>query len=193
MNSGSSLRKSGIGLQAHLTTSTLLLGGSGLFWRDAKRRNLAAAAGYVSQAGGAKTRQISGEFSAEKIRRKIHQHVAELHISTCGNVRENFAADGDAFLHDPATTVVFGAGTRNRRLDRGVPLAFAGFPAERDSRATIFVARFQNQVLAFFAHELEQIDGFAVVRRAHIRDHTRPGNMLCDDLALRWRKQRIVS
>jgi hypothetical protein len=42
-----------------------LLSRCGSFRCDAKRGNLATAAGYISQAGGAKTREISGEFSAE--------------------------------------------------------------------------------------------------------------------------------
>src|ERR1700738_4936628 len=142
-----------------------------VLWRDANRGNLPAAAGYVGQAGSAETRQIAGEFSAKKIRREVHQHIAELHLAARRYVGKHFASDGNAFLYDPASSDGFGALARSSRLDAGVPRAFTGFPAESHSGTAVFVARFQNQVLALRAHKREQIDRFSVVRRAHIRDH----------------------
>jgi len=55
----------GIGLRTHPKTSTALLGGWGFSWRHAKRGNLPAAAGNVGQAGGAKAREIAGQFSTK--------------------------------------------------------------------------------------------------------------------------------
>lgn len=55
----------GIGPRTHPKTSTALLGRWGFSWRDAKRGNLPAAAGYVGQAGGAKACEIAGQFSTK--------------------------------------------------------------------------------------------------------------------------------
>src|SRR6202030_41494 len=103
-----------------------------------------------------------GQFSTKQIRSEVHQHVAKLHLAACRYVRKYLATNGNAFLNDPASSAVFRTRTRNRRLDGVFPGAVTGFPTESDSRAAIFIARFQDQVLALLADKCEQIDGFAV-------------------------------
>src|SRR4029077_14224111 len=63
---------------------------------------LAAAGGYVGEAGGAETGEEAGGFAAEELGRDVDQHVAELDGLGGGDVGENFAADGDALLHNPS-------------------------------------------------------------------------------------------
>ena len=55
----------GIGLRTHPKTSTALFIGCRFSWRHAKRRHLPATAGDVGQAGGAKAREIAGQFSTK--------------------------------------------------------------------------------------------------------------------------------
>ena len=76
---------------------------------DAEGGDLAAAAGDVGEAGGAEAGEEAGEFSAEEIGREIDEHVFEIDggVGATGlrDVWENFAADRDAFLHDPAAGI----------------------------------------------------------------------------------------
>src|SRR6266403_5453914 len=92
--------------------------------RHPKRRNLAAAAGHIGEAGGAEAGEKATELSAEQIRGEIHQHVAVIDFAGLSNVREDFAPDGYAFLGDPHAVLC-----RKSKLDRRVPGGFTGFPA----------------------------------------------------------------
>src|SRR5882724_13189867 len=80
---------------------------------DAERGHLTAATGHIGEAGGAKAREKAAKFSAEQVRREIHQHVAVIDFADIGDVRENLSADRDPFLDDPHA--VF---RRKRSLDR---------------------------------------------------------------------------
>src|SRR6266849_5858704 len=95
-------------------------------WGNSKRGHLAAAAGDIREAGGAEARQKAAQFSAEQVRREVHQHVPVVHLADVRGERKNLAADRNAFLRDPHA--IFG---RQRALDGVVPRAFAGLPAKR--------------------------------------------------------------
>src|SRR5579859_567261 len=73
--------------------------------RHAERRNLSAAARDIGEAGGAQARQKAREFSAEEIRGEVHEHVAVIHFADIGDVREYFAANGNALLNDPGAVL----------------------------------------------------------------------------------------
>jgi hypothetical protein len=78
-------------------------------------------------------------------------------------------------------------------FDGFVPIVLAGFPAEGDAGAAIFVAGFEHEIRTIFAHEIEQLDVFAVMRGAGILDYTRPGDVVANDLAFAVRKQSAVA
>ena len=80
------------------------------------------------------------------------------------DVGENFAADGDAFLHDPAAGVATRGCGGERFFDGGVPGFFVGFPAEGYAGAAVFVAGLEDEIVALFADEGEKLDRVAVVR-----------------------------
>src|SRR5229473_6606775 len=125
--------------------------GPGLVGRRAlrgytERGHLAAAACHVGEAGGTEAREEATDFSAEQVRRKIHQHVAVIDFADVRDIWKNFTADRDALLGDPHTVL-----RRKCALDRHIPIGFAGFPAERHAGTSVFVAGFQDQVLAFLA------------------------------------------
>src|SRR5260370_38882651 len=107
---------------------------------DAKRRHLAAAGGDVGEAGGAKAREKPTKFSAEQVRRKVYQHVAVIYSARLRDVRENFAANGNAFLHEPRTILC-----GKRALDGFVPDRLARFPSERCPGAAVLIARLKHQ------------------------------------------------
>src|SRR3989475_11283937 len=155
--------------------------------RNPKRRHLAASAGYIGEAGGAKSGEKATQLSAEQIRREIHQHVAVIDLADVCDVRKNFAPDGDAFLNDPHAIL-----RRERALDGHVPVSFTGFPSEGYAGATIFIARFEDQVLALLTDKSEQVDALAVVRRPDVRDNACPGNMLPNQFALAVREKCAV-
>src|SRR5215467_7338143 len=73
--------------------------------RNPKCGNLPAAAGYIRQPRSTQPRQEPAQLSAEKVRRKIHQHVAKLHLAIRLNPRKYFATNRDALLHNPAAAV----------------------------------------------------------------------------------------
>src|SRR5579863_10343304 len=108
---------------------------------DAEGGDLAAAAGDVGEAGGAEAREKSCELSAEKIRSEIDEHVFEIDggVGATGfcDVGENFPADGDAFLDDPAACVAACICGGQCFLDAGVPGFFVGFPSECDAGAPV--------------------------------------------------------
>src|SRR5437879_12005567 len=81
-------------------------------WGNSKRGHLAAAAGDIREAGGAEARQKAAQFSAEQVRREVHQHVPVVHLAAVRGERKNLAADRNAFLRDPQA--IFG---RQRALD----------------------------------------------------------------------------
>src|SRR6266581_3393374 len=134
--------------------------------RDAKRRDLAAAAGDIGKASGAEAGEEAAEFAAEQIRREIDEHVAEIDLPDVRDVRKQFAADGDAFLDDPDTIC-----RSEGAFDGLIPSSFTGFPAEGDAGAAILVARFEYQVFAVLADEGEQLDGLAVMVGLDVRDN----------------------
>src|SRR6267143_3177029 len=156
-------------------------------WGDAKRRNLAAAAGHIGEAGGAEAGEKATEFSAEQVWGEIHQHVAVIDFAGLSHVREDFAPDGDAFLGDPRAVL-----RRKSKLDRRVPGGFTGFPSESHAGAAIFIAGLKDHVFALFTNEGEQFDGLAVVRRLDVRDNSRPRNMRSNQFALAVGEERIV-
>src|ERR1700757_327834 len=94
---------------------------------DAESRDLPATAGDVGQAGGAEAGEEAADFAAEKIGGEIDEHVAIVDCAVGPHPRKNFAADGDALLHDPAA--LRGG---DSFFDNRVPFGFAGSPAERD-------------------------------------------------------------
>src|SRR6266849_2160551 len=150
--------------------------------------DLAAAGGYVGEAGGAEARQEAAEFAAEEIRSEVDEHVAEFDVFVRRDVGENFAADGDALLHDPGATFFAGFGGGNGALDGFVPIVLAGFPAEGDAGAAVFVAGLEHQVLAVCANERKEIDVLTVVRGAGVFDDAGPRNVAANELALLVRK-----
>src|SRR2546426_10606258 len=103
--------------------------------RHPKRRNLAAAAGHIGEAGGAEAGEKATELSAEQVRGEIHQHVAGIDFAGLSNVREDFAPGGDAFLGDPYAVL-----RRKSKLDRPVPGGLTGFPAAGHAGAAKFIA-----------------------------------------------------
>src|ERR1700677_1956811 len=137
---------------------------------DAERGDLAAAAGDVGEAGGAEAREEAGEATAEEIGREIDEHVFEVNggIGAAGfrDVGENFAADWDAFLNDPAACVATRGCGGECFFDRGVPGFFVGLPSESYAGAAVFVAGFEHEIVAFFADEREKLDRVAAVVRA---------------------------
>src|SRR5713226_10515679 len=155
--------------------------------RDAKRRHLAASAGYVGEAGGAKSGEKATQFSAEQIRREIHKHVAVIDLADVRDVGKNFSPDGNAFLDNPHAIP-----RRKRALDGHVPVGFTGFPAQGYAGAAIFIAGLEDQVFALLTDKSEQIDALAVVCRPDVRDNARPRNMLPNQFALAVREKRAV-
>src|SRR5579859_162880 len=148
--------------------------------------DLAAAGGDVGQAGGAEAGEEAAEFSAEQIGREVHQHVAKLDGLDRRDVRENFPADGDAFLDDPNAAGrcgVDGIDGGDRAADGFVPIFFVGFPTESDPASSVFIAGFEHKVFAIFANELQQLDVFAVVRGAGIGNDASPRNVAANDFA----------
>src|SRR5712664_39114 len=156
-------------------------------WGNSKRGDLAAAAGDIRQAGGAETRQKAAQFSAEQIRRKVHQHVPVVHLADVGGERKDLAADRNAFLRDPHA--IF---RRQRALDGAVPRVFTGLPAKRHARTAVLIARFQYQVFALLADKREQLHLLPVMRRLDVRDDARPGNVIFDEFAFAEREKRTV-
>src|SRR4029077_9350332 len=124
---------------------------------------LAAAGGYVGEAGGAETGEEAGGFAAEELGRDVDQHVAELDGLGGGDVGENFAADGDALLHNPSAGLFGrlgsgGVAAGDGAADGVIPIMFVGFPAEGYAGASIFIAGLEHEVFALFANEGEQVD-----------------------------------
>src|SRR5580704_8535261 len=155
---------------------------------DAEGGDLAAAAGDVGETGGAEAGEESGEAAAEKIGGEVDEHVFEVDWGACGaglhDVRENFAADWDAFLDDPAAGVAACVCSGQGLFDRGVPGFFVGFPAERDAGATVFVAGLEDEILALFAGEGEKLDCVAIMLRARVGDDACPRNVTANELLL---------
>src|SRR6266852_2826758 len=87
-----------------------------------KGGDLAAAAGDVGEAGGAEAGEEAAQFSAEEIWSEIDEHVFELYAAGLRDVGKNLAADGDAFLHDPAAGISASVPGRDGPFDRGVPV-----------------------------------------------------------------------
>jgi hypothetical protein len=97
-------------------------------------------------------------------------------------------ADGDPFLRHPAA-IAFRDGARQRR----VPVDVAGFPAEGDAGAAVFVVRFDHVLLAMRAQVRQQIDRVAIAHHASVFHDRRPRNVPADDLALVRRKKAGVA
>src|SRR5712692_2208660 len=150
--------------------------------------DLATAGGDVGEAGGAQAGEEAAEFAAEEIRGEVDEHVAEFDIFVRRDVREDFTADGDALLHDPGVIVFAGPGGGDSALDGFVPVAFAGFPAECDARAAVFIAGLEHQAFAVCANERKEIDVLTVVRGAGVFDDAGPRNVAANELALLVRK-----
>src|SRR5262249_51211250 len=105
-----------------------------------------------------------------------------------GDMREDFAANGDALLNDP------GARRRGESTpDGGVPGGFVGLPAQGDAGASIFIAGLEHKVLALAADEREEVDRIAIVSRLHVRDHARPWDVCADDFTLIVREQSAIA
>jgi hypothetical protein len=155
--------------------------------------DLATAAGDVGEAGGAEAGEEAGELSSEKIGREIDEHVFEVdgRIFAAGlrDVGEDFAADGDAFLDDPAASIAAHVCSGESFFDGGVPGFFVAFPAESDASAAVFVAGLQDEVLALCADEREKLDRVAVVLRARVGDHASPRDVIANELLLVAREE----
>src|SRR5216684_7680512 len=155
--------------------------------------DLATAGGNVGEAGGAEAGEEAAEFAAEEIGGEIDEHVAELDSFLRHDVGENLAANRDAFLHDPGAALFSrfggaGLGGRNGALDGFVPVVLAGFPAEGDAGAAVFIVGLEHQVLAVCANERKEIDVLTVVRGAGVFDDAGPRNVAANELALLVRK-----
>ena len=150
--------------------------------------DLAAAAGDVGEAGGAEAGEEAGELSSEKIGREIDEHVFEVdgRIFAAGlrDVGEDFAADGDAFLDDPAASIAAHVCSGESFFDGGVPGFFVGFPAESYTGAAVLVAGLENKILALVANEGEKLDCVAVVMGARFGNDACPRNVTADELLL---------
>src|SRR5712692_2605189 len=92
--------------------------------------DLAAAGGYVGEAGGAEAGEEAAELASEEIGSEVDEHVAELDGFVGRDVRKNFAADGDALLHDPGGALFARLSGGDGAADGFVPIVFVGFPAE---------------------------------------------------------------
>src|SRR5882762_7901536 len=137
---------------------------------DAEGGDLAAAGGYVGEAGGAEAGEEAAEFAAKEIGGQVDEHVAGFDISVGRDVGKNFAADGDALLHDPGATGFSGLGGGDGAGDGFIPIVLVGFPAKGDAAAAVFVAGLEDEVFALFANEREEIDVIAIVRSAGVFD-----------------------
>src|SRR5690348_7355242 len=102
---------------------------------QAKCGNLAASAGDIGEARGTQAGEESAQFSAEEIGSKIHEHVAELDGAAVEYLREDFAADRNALLDDPAAALSCFSVAGNGLLDGCIPITFAGFPTEGNAGA----------------------------------------------------------
>ena len=91
-------------------------------------------------------------------------------------VGERFAADGDSLLRDPGAMFA-GEGF----FQDGIPGRFAGFPAQGDTGAAIFVGGLEDQIAALGADEGEEFDGFAVVASLYVGDDAGPRDVVADD------------
>src|SRR6266446_120480 len=156
-------------------------------WGNSKRGHLAAAAGDIREAGGAEARQKAAQFSAEQVRREVHQHVPVVHLADVRGERKNLAADRNAFLRDPHA--IF---RRQRALDGAVPRVFTGLPAKRHARTAVLIARFQYQFFAVLANKREQLHLLPVMRRLDVRDDARPGNVILNEFAFAEREKCAV-
>src|SRR5712692_7404735 len=67
--------------------------------------DLATAGGHVGEPGGAEAGEEAAEFATEEIRSEVDEHVAEFDVFVRRDVGENFAANRDAFLHDPGAAL----------------------------------------------------------------------------------------
>src|SRR6266852_532631 len=155
---------------------------------DTEGGDLAAAGGYVGEAGGAEAREEAAEFAAEQIRGEVHQHVAELDVFVGRDVGKNLAANGNALLHDPGAPLFAGLGGGNGALNGFVPIVLVGFPSESDAGTAVFITGLEHEVFAVCANEGEKIDALAVVRGANIFNHAGPGNVEANDFTLLMRK-----
>src|ERR1700674_5313460 len=145
--------------------------------------DLAAAGGYVGEAGGAEAGEEAAELAAEEIGSEVDEHVAELDGFVGRDVGKNFAADGDALLHNPGGALFSGLGGGDGAGNGFVPIVFVGFPAERDAAAAVFIAGLEHEVFALFANEGQEFDVLTVMRGAHVFDDASPGNVAADDFA----------
>src|SRR5712664_3896759 len=150
--------------------------------------DLAASGGYVGEAGGAESSEEAAEFAAKQVRGEIDEHVTELDGVVGCDIGKDFAANGDALLHDPAAGIFTGPNGRDGATDGLVPIVFVGFPAEGDAAAAVFIAGFEHEIRTVFANEIEQLDMLAVVSGAGIRDDAGPGNVAANEFALVMRK-----
>src|SRR5260370_29298549 len=155
---------------------------------DAEGGDLAAAGGYVGEAGGAEAGEEAAEFAAKQVWGEVDEHVSELNGMVGRDVGEDFAANGDALLHDPAAGIFAGASGGDGATDGLVPIVFVGFPAEGDAAAAVFIAGFEHEIRTVFANEIEQLDMIAVMGGAGIRDDAGPGNVAANEFALVMRK-----
>src|SRR5260221_9026280 len=135
------------------------LGGAG---SDAEGGDLAAAGGYVGEAGGAKAGEEAAEFAAKQIWSEVDQHVAELNGPVRRDEGKNFAANGDTLLHDPSAVSfrrLGGAGLTggNWPGQRFTPTPLLRFPAARAARAALFLAWVYDPGFAVFPHAGEAI------------------------------------
>src|SRR6267143_1197083 len=144
---------------------------------DAEGGDLAAAGGYVGEAGGAEAGQEAAELAAEEIGGEVDEHVAEFDDFVARDVGKNFAADGDALLHDPCGALCAGLGCGDGAGDGFIPIVFVGLPAEGDAAAAVFIAGLEHEVFTFFANEGQEFDVLAVMRGAHVFDDASPGNV----------------
>src|SRR5260370_33776255 len=107
--------------------------------------DLAAAGGYVGEPGGAEAGEEAAQFATEEIGSEVDEHVAEFKAFVRRDVGENFAADGDALLHDPCAAFFAGPVGGDSVLGGRVPILLAAFPADGDACATVFIVGLQRQ------------------------------------------------
>src|SRR4029077_15709425 len=102
----------------------------GLFRLDHEGRHLAATRSDVGEARGAQAGEEAGSPAREDVRGEVDQHGALGDAAGLAD-RKRFAPHGDALLHDPETGVLLRL--CHGLVDGGIPLAFAGLPAQGDA------------------------------------------------------------
>ena len=101
---------------------------------DPEGWDLASARGYVGEAGGAQARQEAGKLAPKQIRSEIDEHVFKFDAARRRDPGEDFAADGYAFLHDPAAGVAASADGGNRSSRWWRPNRARSFPIPESRR-----------------------------------------------------------